>query len=147
MGGFFVRFFRKEVINMSPEIRINEELVANVPDDYGAYIAIDGTSLLVDSRQLDARGEIQRLILEGPAVGGRRIVGLTLEGKGNSGNIKKGGDGQEPTLDVTLLNRPIRVSYWKKHWVERTNMPMGSPREGYYTEVKSTYRNPRWSRR
>ncbi len=131
---------------MSPEIKVNGEIVAVVPDDYGVYTDRNGKSLLVDSRQLDARGEIQRLILEGPGVGGRRVVGLTLEGKGNSANLKKGGDGQDPILDVILCDRPIRLTTTERVLHERPRTLAG-PNGDYYVKVRSTYRNPRWMRR
>ncbi len=110
---------------MSPEIRMNGELIADVPDDYGYYPTLDGNShVLVDSRQIDANKTKQILILGGSAIGERRIIGLTNEGKGSSSNTKRGGDGKEPILDVILRDRPIK-------------------------RVRNTYtsRNPMWIRR
>lgn len=131
---------------MSPEIRKNGELIADVPDDYGAYTDRDGKSLLVDSRQLDARGQVQRYIVEGPAVEGRRVVGLTLEGKGSSDSTKKGGDGQDPVIDIILHNRPIRLTTTERVLHERPRTLAG-PNGDYYEKVRSTYRNPHWIRR
>lgn len=128
---------------MSPEIRKNGLLIADVPDENGLYQALDGSPLWVDLHGIDAGKRKQEVILEGPAIGGLRIVGLTLEGKGNSRNTKKGGDGKEPTLDVTLHYRPIRVTY--------------SPIESRIVDVynwsvvdygdRVTRHNPRWIRR
>src|SRR3989344_6602724 len=96
---------------MSPEIRINGKLVADVPDETGWHQALDGTPLHVDVDLIDACRKRQVINLTGSSVGGSRIVGLTLEGKGSSNKTRKGGDGKEPTLEVALHYRPVRVSY------------------------------------
>ncbi len=132
---------------MSPEVYKHGKLIADVPDDYGVYHALDGSPLLVDPKQIDASGEKQPLILEGPSVEGRRIVGLTLEGRGGTSSLKKGGDGQEPTIDALLKDRPIRVSYHDRVWVEHTRTLAGPNGGGYYREEKRTYYNPAWVRR
>lgn len=132
---------------MSPEIRMDGRLVADVPDETGDYQMLDGSSLCVDVSLLDAHQERQLILLEGSAIGGKRVVGLTLEGKGNSRNTKKGGDKKEPILDITLHDRPIRISYRDQVWVERVRTLAGPNRGGYYQEVKRTYYNPRWMRR
>lgn len=130
---------------MSPEIRVNGKLVASVPDKTGLHQALDGTPLYVDLDKIDAYQKRQPIIVEGSSVGGRRIVGLTLEGRGNAANRKRGGDGKQPNLEVTLHDRPIRISYSDKIWVEHTRTLAG-PNGGYYKQVKRTYRNPRWVR-
>ncbi|MBI4036356.1 hypothetical protein HY386_00565 [Candidatus Daviesbacteria bacterium] len=132
---------------MSPEIRINGQLVADVPDETGPYHMLDGSPLYVDVSGIEARQNRQILVVESPAVGGRRVIGLTQEGKGATDKLRKGGDGKQPILAVTLCERPIRISYWDKVYVERART-LGGPNEGgYYQEVKRTYHNPRWMRR
>lgn len=131
---------------MSPEIRINGRLVADVLNETGWYQALDGSSLYVDVNLIEAKGSRQLLRLDGLSVGGVRVVGLTQEGTGNSGNAKKGGDRREPTLEVSLHDRPIRISYRDRVWHERPRTLAGPNGGGYYREVKRTYHNPRWMR-
>lgn len=128
---------------MSPEIRIDGQLVANVPDTTGSYQALDGSSLRVDSNGIEARNDQQVLILEGLVVGGLRIVGLTQEGKGCSSDRKRG-DGKQPSLEVLLHDRPIRVSYTRYEERDRYSFV---PPHTYRDWSKRTYYNPRWMRR
>ena len=131
---------------MSPEIRKDGRIVADVPDETGLYQALDGSPLYVDVSGIDARNGKQLLRVEGLVIGGKRIVGLTQEGKGNSNNSKKGGDGKSPALEVTLHDRPIRVRYSRR--VPRDNSSLAGPNEGSYRyEDRRTYYNPRWMRR
>ncbi|MDO8638869.1 MAG: hypothetical protein Q7R43_04805 [Candidatus Daviesbacteria bacterium] len=116
---------------MSPEIRIDGKLVADVPDETGLYRMLDGRPLYVDVSGIEARNSKQVLILGGVAVGGRRLIGLTQEGKGSSSKTNKGGDGKSPTLEITLHDRPIRISYSTNKWDWRD-------RRSYY--------NPKWTR-
>lgn len=129
---------------MSPEIRINGKLVADVPDETGLHQMLDGSPLYVDVNGIEARNDKQIMILEGPNIGGRRIVGLTQEGKGSTANPKKGGDRKDPPLEVMLHGRPIRVSYHDRKWVPHRTL--GDPRGGGYMDSKRTYYNPRWIR-
>lgn len=133
---------------MSPEIRADGKLVADVPDETGDYLMLDGSPLHIDVDMLDAYQEKQLILLNGPAIGGKRIVGLTLEGRGNSGNTKKGGDGKEPSLDVTLHDRPIRVTYSPRiKGTERlVETSQGITLVGYARMSRNTLRNPRWTR-
>lgn len=121
---------------MSPEIYIDNKLVADVPDETGLHQALDGSPLYVDVNGIDANSGRQILKIEGPAIGGKRIVGLTLEGKGNSNNSKKGGDGKSPTLEVILHERPIRITYKPLKYLGWN-----------YQNHEGTYYNPRWIRR
>lgn len=137
---------------MSPEIRINGALIADVPDETGNYETLDGNVVMLSMEGIEARNKRQVVGIYIPGVSGVgkntlvRTAGLTQEGKGSSANIKRGGDGQEPVIDVTLHDRPIRVSYRDQVWVERMRTLAG-PSGGYYREVKRTYHNPRWMRR
>lgn len=81
---------------MAPEISIDGQLVADVPDETGLHQALDGSPLYVDVSGIEARNNIQLLILEGLSVGGRRIIRLTQEGKGNTDHPKRG-DGKQPS--------------------------------------------------
>ncbi len=128
---------------MAPEIYMYGKLVADVPDETGLHQALDGSPLYVDVSGIEARNGKQLLKVEGPAIGGKRIVGLTHEGKGNSSNSKKGGDGKEPILKVVLHERPIRVSYKDQIWHDSRSM--GNNHGGQYIESRRTYYNPRWS--
>lgn len=129
---------------MSPEIRVNGQLVADVPDETGLYKALDGSPLYVDVARIEARSAKQRLLIEGRSVGGSRVIGLTQEGKGSTDKVKKGGDGREPSVSATLHDRPVRISYRDRIW--HASRSLGWPRGGYYESAKRTYYNPRWMR-
>lgn len=135
---------RKEVINMSPEISIYGKVVANVPDETGLYQMLDGSPLHVDVSRIEVRNDKQILVLEGSAIGGRRVVGLTQEGKGSTSKTKKGGDGKQPPIEVTLHDRPIRVSY--SRYVRADTYSLADRQSSYY-EDRRTHYNPRWIRR
>lgn len=130
---------------MSPEIKIYGQIVANVPDETGLYQMLDGSPLHVDVSNIEARNGKQVLLLEGPAIGGRRVIGLTQEGKGGTSKIKKGGDGQSPVLEATLHNRPIRVTYSREMRVYSNSLD--DPKRSSRYEDRRTYYNPRWIRR
>lgn len=129
---------------MSPEITIYGQVIANVPDITGLYQMLDGSPLHVDVTNIEARNTKQVLLLEGPAIGGKRVIGLTQEGKGGTSNTKKGGDGKQPSIEVSLNDRPIRVSY-SRH-VRSDYSSLAAPRSSYY-EDRRTHYNPRWVRR
>lgn len=130
---------------MSPEIRNNGKLIADVPDNTGWYRALDGTLLNVDLDLIDVHKKTQIIKITGSSVGGLRVVGLTLEGKGNSDNSRKGGDGKEPTLEVTLRDRPIRVTYAPRVGDPIPVVtPYGGLYIGYMKGEKRTLHNPRW---
>ena len=122
---------------MSPEIRRDGILVADVPDVTGLHQMLDGSPLYVDVSGIDAHQKSQRLILEGPAIGGRRIIGLTLEGLGDTAKRKRNGDQKEPRLEVSLKERPIRVTYSAQEGYRQGEYRYG-PRESQY--------NPKWMR-
>jgi hypothetical protein len=130
------------VINMSPEIKINGKLIADVPDETGLHKALDSSPLYVNVDHLDAHGERQLLIVEGPAISGRRLVSLTQEGVGSSD--RKGGDKKEPRLDAILHDRPIRVTYSPRVWPNDEHLTGGWG--SYYYEDRVTRHNPRWVR-
>lgn len=138
---------------MSPEIRINGKLIADVSDETGNYETLDGNVVMLSMEGIEARNKRQVVGIYIPGVSGVgknrlvRTVGLTQEGKGSSAKIKKGGDGQEPVIDVTLHDRPIRISYRDQVWVPHTRTLAGPNGGGYYREVIRTYHNPRWMRR
>lgn len=123
---------------MAPEIYINNKLMADVPDETGLHQALDGSPLYVDVSGIEARNSRQTITLEGPIVGGKRLIGLTQEGLGDSANRKRG-DGKLPHITVALLNRPIRVSYKDKEWYEHTRTLAGPNDGGYYVYSKRTY--------
>jgi len=134
---------------MSPEIKVNGVVIADVPDESRWYTANDGSQLLVDVSLIEARNRRQILVLQGDAVGGidvKRLVGLTQEGKGSSANINKGGDGKLPVIEATLQKHPIRVTYSHKIWKE--NHSLAGPNGGHYGyEDRRTVYNPWWMRR
>lgn len=119
---------------MSPEIRINGELVASVPDETGIHQKLDGKPLYVNVDGIDSYARRQRIILEAEEIGGRRELGLTLEGVGNS-NDRRRGDKKSPEISVRLLNRPIRVTYSKL---------ISDIYGGLWRGPRETHRNPRW---
>ncbi len=129
---------------MSPEIRIKGKIIADVPDDTGWHRARDGTPLYINTDSINADGEWQLIQLMGSSVGGIRMVGLTLDGRGESGKTNKGSDGKTPNLEVTLHDRPIRVTYNPRVWVNDEHLT-GGP-ESYYYKERVTRHNPRWVR-
>lgn len=130
---------------MSPEIMINGKLVADVPDKTGSYQMLDGSPLYVDVSRIEARNSRQVIVLDGPVIGGRRVIGLSQEGKGDTNNPKRKGDRKDPALAVILHDRPIRISY--RNWREVNNRSLAEPRGRSYVLDKRTYYNPRWIRR
>lgn len=133
---------------MSPIIRINGEIIADIPDESGLHQTATGNPLVVDLSGIEARNKRQIVVLESPDIGGRRVVGLTQEGRGRSDMMKKGGDGREPAIEVVLHDRPIRVSYLDKRWVEpKTHWGIwGLRHNGFWERSKRTFPNPRWMR-
>ena len=130
---------------MCPEIRINGKPIADVPDETGWHQALDGSPLYVNVDRIEASNGRQILGLEGFSVGGQRIVGLTQEGKGNSDNLKKGGDKKEPVLDVSLHHSPIRRTYTATEWNPSRSLSEPGSR-GYSRDVRRTDYKP-WRRR
>ncbi len=120
---------------MSPEIRINGKLVANVPDETGMHQTLESKPLYVNVDDIDAYAKRQRIILEAKEIGGRRELGLTHEGVGNSSNRR--GDKKSPELDVKLLDRPIRVTYSRWHSDQYGNA---------WRDKRQTQHNPKWIR-
>ena len=119
---------------MSPDIRIDGRLIASVPDETGCYLTIDGKPLYVNVDGIDAYAKRQRIILEAEEIGGKRELGLTHEGIGNSSTRR--GDKKSPELDVRLLDRPIRVTYSERYTdVYADRVWRGERRTRY---------NPRW---
>lgn len=131
---------------MSPEIRhANGDLIASVIDETGWHETVKGNPLYVNVDGINAYGDWQPLIVETEEIGGRRLIGLTQQGLGNSADRKRG-DRKSPHITVALLDRPIRVSYRDMVWHERPRTLAGPNGGGHYEEHKRTYRNPRWVR-
>ncbi len=133
---------------MSPEIRVNKNLIASVPDETGIYQTLSGKRLYVDVDGINANNRKQIVILEAEEIGGKRVVGLTLEGRGSSRNTRKGGDKKEPTLDVILHDRPIRVTYSPRARGTETlvKTAQGIAYVDYELMGRVTRHNPRWTR-
>ncbi len=128
---------------MSPEIRVDDQLIAIVPDRTDDHILDDGSALMINVDAINALARKSSIILQGKRVGGIRILGLTQEGTGDSDDPNRG-DGLQPRVSVTLLERPIRVSYKRretKH--DHTWGGLGAVRERVYTE---RHPNPYWIR-
>lgn len=128
---------------MSPEIKIGEDVIASVIDETGMHQTVNGNPLYVNVDGIDAYNDWQTLILECEEIGGRRVIGLTQEGLGDSADRKRG-DGKTPHITVALLDHPIRISYRDKIWHKHTRTLAGPNDGGYYVYSKRTYRNPRW---
>ncbi len=131
---------------MSPEIKKDGIIIANVPDKTGTYVTINGISLYVNTDQIDAHNNKQQIALDCAEIGGKRVIGLTQEGKGKSSDLKRG-DGKLPEIDVVLNDRPIRVSYTRvQHERYRPHGwgLWGEPSRTIKTVRKETYRNPNW---
>ncbi len=145
--GRYGRFFIAQNLkggeeNMSPEIRNRDGvLIADVPDTNGLHRMLDGSPLYVKVRGIEAHQARQILVVNGPGIGGERILQLSQEGIGDTGQREtrriRAGDQKEPWLDIRLKERPIRTTY--------------SAKEGYYegayhyAERESQY-NPYWVR-
>lgn len=127
---------------MSPEIRLNNKLIASVPDETGMYQTLNGKPLYVNVDLIHANANRQLVILDSQEISGLRVVGLTQQGIGNSS--RSGGDNKSPEISVSLLDRPIRVSYKPRTWRARLRTYPGPNDEGYYVDTKRTYKNPRW---
>lgn len=128
---------------MSPEIRIQDKLIAKVPDETGIYQTLGGERLYVNVNGINASNKKQIVILEAEEIGGKRMLGLTHEGIGSSNDPKRG-DQRSPIISISLLDKPIRISYKRREWI--SSKSLGDPRGGQYREYKETYKNPRWTR-
>ncbi len=127
---------------MSPEIRVNNNLIANIPDETGTYKTFEGNIIYVNIDQIDADAKKQIIVLESNEIGGRRVLGLTHQGIGNSRDRKRG-DKKDPEISVSLLSKPIRVTFSKRIICDPTYDPLGLyDRRG----PSQTVRNPRWIR-
>ena len=131
---------------MSPKIWANGNLVANIiSDDTGRREMLDGSPVDINTDQIEATRDKQIIIVTSDQLGGRRVIGLTQEGRGSSSDPKRG-DGLEPELHVLLSDSPIRISYRDQVWHERPRTLAGPNDGGWYEEHKRTYLNPRWIR-
>lgn len=126
---------------MSPEIKIDGQLIVSSPDKTGICTALDGTYLYIDVDGINANKKTQKLVIEGPSVGGKRVIELTQQGIGESSHPKRG-DGLKPDISVTLQERPIRVSYRDKELVPAHSW--GNPSGPAWKSSKRTYINPYW---
>ena len=132
---------------MSPKIWANGDLVADVIDDTGRHTMLDGSPLDIDTNQIEATRNKQVIIVTSDQLGGRREIGLTLEGVGRSWDPKRG-DGREPTLEVLLRDRPIRVKYSPHLGWEYEGDVYGNSAEPARRILgpEVTRLNPRWMR-
>lgn len=130
---------------MSPKIWINRNLVADVADETGWHQTLDGRPLYVNVDLIDAARQTQRLILEADRIGGLRIIGLTLDGKGNSQNHRRG-DGKNPLLSVELNEGPIRYTHGTTPRWEGSSDVYGGGGEHPVSGPRQTDMNPRWVR-
>ena len=128
---------------MPPEIMIGDKLIARVPDETGTYQTLSGKGLYVNVDSVDANNKKQIVILDAEEIGGKRVLGLTHEGIGNSNDPKRG-DQQLPTISIKLSDRPIRISYKRREWINSHSL--GNPRGGRYREYKDTHKNPHWTK-
>lgn len=132
---------------MSPKIWANKKLIADVPDETGWHQTLEGSPLYVNVDLIDANKQQQRLILEANRIGGLRVIGLTLEGKGNSMNHRRG-DGKTPPISVELNEKPIRVTHGTTlGWEGSDDIYMtGRGDYGPIPGPRQTDMNPRWVR-
>ena len=126
---------------MAPEIRRNNVLIASVPDETGTHKTLQGGTVYVNVDRIDADSRKQIIILESDEIGGKRVLGLTQKGIGASNDPKRG-DQLSPSITVSLLDKPIRVSYKRHEWAHSKSL--GHPSGGRYREYKETHKNPRW---
>lgn len=108
---------------MSPEIKINDLLIADVPDETGWHRALNGSPLYVgvDGINVEKDSKDHQIMILGSRMFGReRAIGLKLNGKGSSEDTKRGGDGKEPAIQVVLKERPIRRGKYHNHrWMKK----------------------------
>ncbi len=132
---------------MSPEIRVEGWLLADIPDVTGWHLTNEGTLLHINLDGIDADGNRQLAIINSIETGGPRVVGLTQEGRGSSTSLKKGGDGKEPVVEVILHDRPIRVTYSPRILgTESLVVTDWGVYLGYHQGERRTIKNPRWMR-
>lgn len=134
---------------MAPDIYVYGKKIAEVPDDTGTYPTLNGGTIYVNTDQIDADAKKQIITLESDEIGGKRVLGLTQQGIGNSKDRKRG-DKKDPEISVSLLNKPIRVSY-NKTVSDRTysncNFDYGVGDKRASHEERMTLKNPRWIKR
>ncbi len=121
---------------MSPEIRIDGQLIADTPDETGWHKTITGGDIYIDVDGIGAANLIQNLTIISPLIAGRpggnnergeRVVQLGPSGRGSQ-ELPKG-----RMLKVILKERPIRKS------IQRTS----GLRNGT-TDI--VWRNSHWTR-
>lgn len=133
---------------MSPEIRKNGVLIANLPDQSGVYDTSIGT-LTLDLEGIDAhRGAPYEMKMSADWLRGRvgsstesglRVVSLSASGKGRV-TIR----GHE-VLEVALKDVPIRRGYGRM--VERDCSGLGHSKHSLREWQGSTWMNPKWVKR
>jgi hypothetical protein len=95
-------------VDMSPEIRINGELFADVPDQTGVYQTLKGKCLYVNVDGIHPLNEVQQILIHSDELRGKRKIQLSPGGRGRQ-QLR---DDQQ--IEVTLRERPIRRSSgWK----------------------------------
>jgi hypothetical protein len=134
------------VKNMSPEIRVNNNLIANVPDKTGTYKTSNGGTMNVNVDQIDADAKKQIITLESDEIGGKRVLGLTHQGIGNSMDRKRG-DKKDPEISVSLLNKPVRITHNDRVIDIAGGGPYDEGREDICHTERRTVKNPYWTRK
>lgn len=135
---------------MSPEITIDDKLIADVPDKNGLWDTRDGGKVLVNVDGIDPmrNGEqtinVQRLGEGGKWIGmPMRKIGFTQDGEGTA-KIKKGGDGLEPVIKAKL-HEPIRIAEQQRVWQAEPIRAYGVLNEtSRKKEITKTRPNPVW---
>jgi hypothetical protein len=131
---------------MSPEIIVNNNLIANVPDETGTYKTLNGGTIRVNVDQIDADAKKQIITLESDEIGGKRVLGLTHQGIGDSMDRKRG-DKKDPEVSVSLLNKPIRVTHNDRIDCNYDQRNEWSTEEGPFHWERRTVKNPYWIRK
>lgn len=132
---------------MAPEIRINNELIADLPDENGYYSTVIG-EVYVNVDQIGQGNEIQELVLKGPGLSGKK--GRTTENGERKIELSRKGRGiqqlnHSDVLEVKLKYNPIWVTWHCRRdvdWVSDADSDWDS-RNIY----KPRCYHPRWRKR
>ena len=114
---------------MSPRLRIDNQIIADVPDTTGHHIALDGTTIFVDTGSIDVESRRRELVVQAPQLVGKaletrrtqdgtRVFQLDREGRGKQ--ILPGGSVVSVELHQPIVVKPesgrgyIPNPYWRR---------------------------------
>ncbi len=117
---------------MSPRLKINDQLILDVPDTTGHHVALDGaTVIFVDTSGIDAEARKRDLIVESSLIAGQdseRVTRVTAGGRrtfqlsreGTAAQVLPGGRRVEVELHQPIVVKPegqrgyVPNPYWRR---------------------------------